>query len=236
MNMKKHLLLLTAGFFCCIISVKAQLPSLTKKEIKNGWVLLFDGKTFDGWQKANGTPFNGKGWKIEDGVLSTNPQDGHGGDIVTTKEFSDFEFSLDFKLEEGTNSGIKYCLIKNTSLGCEYQIIDDARHPDAKLGINGNRRLAALYDIMPPDTTAKKAKPLGEWNNVRIISKGKHVEHWLNGKKVLAYERGSDDFKKHIAESKFKDQKGFAEATQSSILLQEHGDVIHYRNVKIRVL
>lgn len=236
MNMKKHLLLLTAGLLCCIVSVKAQLPSLTKKEIKNGWTLLFNGKTFDGWQKANGTPFTGKGWKIENGVISVNPQDGRGGDIVTTKEFSDFEFSLDFKLEKGTNSGVKYCLIKNTSLGCEYQIIDDAHHPDAKLGINGNRRLAALYDIMRPDTTAKKSKPLGEWNNIRIISKGRHVEHWFNGRKVLEYERGSEAFKAHIAESKFKNEKGFAEAEKSPILLQEHEDVIHFRNIKIRVL
>jgi hypothetical protein len=212
----------------------AQLPHLSKKEVKKGWILLFDGKTFDGWQKANGKPFTGKGWSINNGVLSTNPSDGRGGDIVTIAEFSDFELSLDFKLEKGTNSGVKYFLFKNTSLGCEYQIIDDANHADAKLGINGNRTLSSLYDVMP--ASGKKINPLGEWNNIRIIATGKHVEQWLYGKKVLEFERDSDLFKKHIAESKFKKEKGFAETSPSPILLQEHEDVIHFRNIKIRNL
>lgn len=234
MNMKKNTSLLVLVLFCFIISAKAQLPSLSKKEIKNGWVLLFDGKTFDGWQKANGTAFTGEGWKIENGIISVTPQSGHGSDIVTSKEFSDFEFTLDFKLEKGTNSGVKCFLIKNTSLGCEYQLIDDANHPDAKLGKDGNRRLAALYDIMPPNTADKTVKPLEEWNTMRIISKGRHVEHWLNGKKVLEYERGSETFKNLVADSKFKKENGFAEVAKSPILLQDHGDVIHFRNIKIR--
>jgi hypothetical protein len=231
----KRKALLAAITLLGYIPVKAQLPSLTKKEIKDGWVLLFDGKTFDGWQKANGSPFDGKGWKVENGIISTNPQTGHGGDLVTTKDYKDFEFSLEFKLEEGTNSGIKFFLIKNSSLGCEYQLIDDAHHPDAKLGRDGNRTLAALYDVIPP-TSVKKSKPLGEWNTVRVVSKGKHVEHWLNGEKVLEYERGSDAFKAFIAQSKFKNEKVFAEAETSAILLQEHGDVIHFRNIKLRTL
>ncbi len=233
--MKKASFLLVISFFCYVASVEAQLPSLSKKEIKKGWILLFDGKTFEGWQKSNGKPFSGKGWKIENGVLSVNPADGRGGDIVTTKEFSDFELSVDFKLEKGTNSGIKYFLFKNTSLGCEYQIIDDANHPDAKLGKNSNRTLAALYDLIPPSAN-KKNKPLGEWNQVRIIAKGKHVEHWLNGRKMVEFERGSETFKNYVAESKFKKEKGFAETEPSPILLQEHEDVIHFRNIKIRNL
>jgi hypothetical protein len=235
MHNTKTIFLLAFGLFSCVSAVQAQLPTLGKKEIKHGWVLLFDGKTFNGWKKANGTPFTGKGWKIEDGVLSVNPEDGHGGDIVTTAEFSDFELSLDFKLEKGTNSGVKCFLIKNTSLGCEYQLIDDENHPDAKLGKDGNRSLASLYDISPP-STAKKSKPLGEWNKIRIISKGKRVEHWLNGVMVLMYERGSDNFKHLIADSKFKNEKGFAETDKSPILLQEHGEVIYFRNIKIRTL
>jgi hypothetical protein len=211
------------------------VPSLSKKETSKGWVLLFNGINFDGWQKSNGEPFNGKGWSIENGVLSTNPAAGHGGDIITDKVFGDFELSLEFQLEKGTNSGVKYALIKNTSLGCEYQLIDDANHPDAKLGKDGNRSLAALYDIMSPDPN-KPTKPLGGWNTMLIKSKGTHVEHWLNGKKVLEYERGIGDFKKFIAQSKFNTTKGFAEAAQSAILLQEHGDVIHFRNIKIRTL
>lgn len=234
-DMKKSNLLLVLCFILGSVSLKAQLPSLSKKEVKKGWVLLFDGKTFDGWKKANGQPFTGIGWKIEDGALSVDPTNGRGGDIVTTKEFTDFELSLDFKLEKGTNSGVKYSLFRNTSLGCEYQIIDDANHPDAKLGRNGNRSLAALYDLMPA-SGRKKAKPLGEWNTLRIVSKGKHVEHWLNGKKVLEYERGSEQFQKAVAESKFKKETGFGETVPSPILLQEHEDVIHYRNIKIRSL
>jgi hypothetical protein len=232
MKLNKYALLLGIGIFC-FVTAKAQLPSLSKKEIKERWTLLFDGRTFDGWQKADGTSFNGKGWKIENGVISVNPQDGGGGDIVTTKEFSDFELSLDFKMVKGTNSGVKYFLIKNTSLGCEYQLIDDENHPDAKLGKNGDRSLGGVYDIMPPSVD-KKSNPLGEWNNMQIVVKGNHVEHWLNGKKILEYERGSEQFKSMIAESKFKTTKGFAEATQSAILLQEHGDIIYFRNIKIR--
>ena len=232
MNIKIYNLLLVLSFIG-ITSAKAQLPFLTKKEIKQGWVLLFDGKTFAGWQQANGTPFTGKGWKIENGVLSVNPEDGAGTNITTQKEYTNFDLSLDFKLEKGTNSGVKCFLIRNTSLGCEYQLIDDENHPDAKMGRNGNRSLGSLYDIMPP-ATDKKVNPLGEWNNMHIVSKGKHVEHWLNGKKILEYDRGSEKFKSLVAESKFKTTTGFAEADQSAILLQDHGDVIHFRNIKIR--
>jgi len=235
MDKTKTIFLLAFGIFCCVLSVQAQLPTISKKEIKQGWMLLFDGKTFDGWKKANGTPFTGKGWKIEEGVLSVNPGDGRGGDIVTTAEFSDFELSLDFKLVKGTNSGVKCFLNKNTSLGCEYQLIDDENHPDAKLGKDGDRSLASLYDISPP-SAAKKTKPLGEWNTMRIISKGKKVEHWLNGERVLVYERDSDKFKSLIAESKFKNEEGFAETDRSPILLQEHGEAIYLRNIKIRTL
>ena len=232
MNIKIYSLLFVLTFIS-IASTKAQLPILSKKEIKQGWVLLFDGKKFEGWQKANGTPFTGKGWKIENGVLSVNPENGEGGDIITTKEYTDFDLSLDFKLEKGTNSGVKCFLIKNTSLGCEYQLIDDENHPDAKLGKNGNRTLGSLYDIMPP-AADKKVNALGEWNNMHILSKGKLVEHWLNGKKILEYERGSEKFKSMVAESKFKTTTGFAEADRSAILLQEHGEAIHFRNIKIR--
>jgi hypothetical protein len=232
MNTKKRIWLAATLF--CLSAAMAQPARLTKKEIKDGWILLFDGKSLDGWQKSNGQAFNGKGWSVSDGVLSTDTASGHGGDIVTTKKFGDFELSLEFKLEPGTNSGIKYALFNNTSLGCEYQLIDDARHPDAKLGKNGNRTLGALYDVLPPSD--KKVKPVGEWNSVRIVKKGTHAEHWLNGSMVLSYDRTSDVFKKGVAESKFKKDAGWAEVSSSPILLQEHGDIIHYRNVRIRNL
>lgn len=229
--MKKHVFILL--MICFVTAAKAQMPSLTAQEKKDGWMLLFDGKDLAGWQKPSGKPVADTGWVVENGVLSTTGK--HGGDIVTNREFTDFEFMLDFKLEKGTNSGIKYHLLKNSSLGCEYQIIDDANHVDAKLGKNGNRTLAALYDLIPP-SGAKKAMPLGEWNHVRIVSKGNHVEHWLNGKKMVEFERRSEDMKKLIGESKFKNDKGFSEPDSSPLLLQEHGDVIHYKNIKIKSL
>lgn len=232
MKTKTTIWLLASVFSVC--TAVAQPTALSEKEIKDGWIVLFDGKSLDGWQKSNGQPFGGKGWKVENGVLSTDTASGHGGDIVTTKEFADFELSLEFKLEPGTNSGIKYSLFKNTSLGCEYQLIDDARHADAKLGINGNRTLSALYDLLPP--SGKTAKPVGEWNTVRIVKKGSHAEHWLNGKMVLSYDRTSDLFKNAFAASKFKKENGFAETSPSPILLQEHGDIIHYRNIRIKNL
>jgi len=231
--MKKTVLLL-AYFVLCAGFLQAQLPKLSKKEKKEGWILLFDGATSTGWKKFNGQPFPAKGWKIENGVLATEPG-GKGGDIVTEQEFSDFELSVDFKITKGANSGIKYFILPNSDLGCEFQILDDVNHPDAKLGKNGDRLQGGLYDIIPP-STGKKDKPIGEWNNARIISKGQHVEHWLNGKKIVSYERGSDAFKAMLSESKFKGNTKFATPTQSSILLQDHGDVVSFRNIKIKVL
>jgi len=230
----KKISLLLACMILCAGALQAQLPKLSKKEVKQGWILLFDGVSSNGWKKANGKPFPEKGWVIENGTLTTEPG-GKGGDIITTQEFSDFELSIDFKIEKGTNSGIKYFILPNSSLGCEYQILDDANHPDAKQGKDGNRLQGSLYDLIAP-SPKKKDKPIGEWNNARIISKGSHVEHWLNGKKVVSYERGSDAFKTLIAGSKFKNEKNFSTPVQAPILLQDHGDVVSFRNIKIRIL
>ena len=231
--MKKISLLIA---FCVMSSgfLHAQIPQLSKKEQKQGWILLFDGVTSKGWKKANGQPFPEKGWKIENGVLSVDPA-GKGGDIVTVGEFSNFELSIDFKITKGANSGIKYFILPNSSLGCEFQILDDATHPDAKEGINGNRLQGSLYDLIPP-SPKKKDKPVGEWNNARIVSKGQKVEHWLNGKKIVSYERGSNAFKALVAGSKYKNDKAFATPVQASILLQDHGDIVSFKNIKIRIL
>lgn len=225
---------------CYTLSVEAQDNQLTTQEKKQGWQLLFDGKTTAGWKSANKSGFPEKGWKIENGVFMVEPKGG-GGDIVTINEYGDFELSVDFRLTEGTNSGIKYFVgyFKSSptgnpgALGLEYQIIDDARHPDAKAGKNGNRALSSLYDLIPA-STQKKVKGMSEWNTVRIISKGHHVEHWLNGVKVLEYERGSEEFKKLIAESKYKDIPGFGLNDTGRIMLQDHGDQIYFRNIKIK--
>lgn len=233
------------GMTLASVSVAAaQINTLTPKEIRQGWKLLFDGKTMNGWRGAYLDSLPTKGWEVKDGVLIVEPSGGgeaaFGGDIVTIDEYSSFELSLDFKLTEGANSGIKYFVTEalpktpGSAIGLEYQILDDAKHPDAKLGINGNRTLASLYDLLPAHD--KKPNPIGQWNHARIVVKGTHVEHWLNGNKVLSYERGGTLFLEHKAVSKFKDRAGFGEAASGHILLQDHGNQVFYRNIKLRIL
>ena len=231
--MKQVFFTILAAILCTGMA-QAQLPELTRDEINQGWKLLFDGKTSTGWKSYRADrPFPEKGWVIANGVLTTDPE-GKGGDIITTEEFSDFELSIDFKISKGGNSGIKYFILPGTNLGCEYQVLDDENHPDAKLGKPGTRLQGGLYDVIPPKN--KQDKPVGEWNTARIISKGNHVEHWLNGTKIVEYERGSDAFKALKAESKFSDNAQWATPVQSPILLQDHGDVVSFRNIKIRIL
>ena len=218
--------------------------TLSLKEQKHGWRLLFDGKTMNGWRGAYMDSLPPRGWEVRDGMLIVQASGGgeaaFGGDIVTVEEFSSFELTVDFKLTEGANSGIKYFVTEQlpktpgSAKGLEYQILDDAKHPDAKLGINGNRTLASLYDLIPAQHT--KPAPIGEWNHARILVRKAHVEHWLNGAKVLEYERGGKKFLAHKAESKFKDLPGFGEAEKGHILLQDHGNQVFFRNVKIRPL
>ncbi|MGV3589838.1 MAG: 3-keto-disaccharide hydrolase [Adhaeribacter sp.] len=213
---------------------------LTTAEKSAGWKLLFDGKTAAGWRGVGKDAFPSGGWKIENGeliILKTNSGDARkGGDIVTTEQFSDFELTLEAKLTPGANSGLKYFVIeqKGSALGLEFQILDDDRHPDAKMGKNGNRTIGSLYDLIPAQN--KQAKPIGAWNQIRLVAKNKHVEHWLNGTKVVEYERGSPEFRQLVAESKYKKYENFGEAAQGPILLQDHSDEVHFRNIKIRTL
>jgi len=229
----KRLLIISLSSILYIGMVQAQLPKLSDEEIQQGWKLVFDGKTSTGWKSYRADlPFPEKGWIIENGVLIIDPA-GRGGDIVTEEAFSDFELSVDFKITKGANSGIKYFILPGTNLGCEYQILDDENNPDAKLGKNGSRLQGGLYDVIPP-AKDKKDNPVGEWNNARIISKGAQVEHWLNGKKIVEFERGSAAFKELKAESKFSAEENWATPVKSPILLQDHGDVVYFRNIKIR--
>ncbi|HWR34333.1 MAG TPA: DUF1080 domain-containing protein [Clostridia bacterium] len=222
----------------------AKPNTLSPKEKKEGWKLLFDGKTTKGWRGAYLDSFPAKAWDVRDGMMIVQSFGGgeaaQGGDIVTVDEYSNFDLMVDFKLTDGANSGIKYFVTEQlprtpgSAIGLEYQVLDDAKHPDAKLGKDGNRTLASLYDLIPAAT--KMPNPIGEWNHARIVVQGSHVEHWLNGVKVVEYERGGKDFLERKAMSKFKDRTGFGEATQGHILLQEHGSEVFYRNVKIRML
>jgi hypothetical protein len=213
----------------------AQIPSLTAKEKKQGWKLLFDGKTSNGWSGMDGKPFPDKGWKIENGYLHFDPKEGRTGSLITKEEFADFVLVLEFKITKGANSGIKYYLLPGTGVGCEYQVLDDDVHPDAKLGKDGNRTQAGLYDLIPP-SPAKKNKPIGEWNQARIVARKGRVEHWLNGVKTVEFDRFSPEFQQLVQGSKFKEIAGFAQVKQSSLLLQDHGDEVFYRNIKIRKL
>ena len=222
-------------YLLCMVVVLSAYILQAQAPGKEKWVSLFDGKSLKGWRAATSDVAPDSAWSVTNNEIMFNPKKGHGADIITTRSFKDFDFTLQFKVSEGGNSGIKFFLIPNTNLGCEYQIIDDSKHPDAKLGINGNRKTASLYDIIPASEN-KKYKPAGQWNTVRVVSKGNHVEYYLNGEKTVEFDRGSEDFKKGIAASKFKTTKGFAEASSSPILLQAHGDQVSFRDIKIKEL
>ncbi len=209
--------------------------SITNAQTKTqkGWLYLFNSKDLNGWRNSQRDTLPDKSWYAQNSELIFDPAKGHGSDIITNRSFKNFDLSVQFKISEGGNSGIKYFLLPNTSLGCEYQIIDDSMHPDAKLGVNGNRTTGSLYDIMPADS-GKPYKPAGEWNTARIVVRANHAEHWLNGVKILEYERGSEAFKQAISKSKFNTTKGFTEVASSPVLLQAHGDKVSYRNIKIK--
>jgi hypothetical protein len=229
-----------------IYVVNMQPNRLTDYEKKNGWKLLFDGISHQGWKSARGDKFPDKGWVIENGNLSVLPSHGkesaNGGDIVTNEEFGAFDLSFSFRLTPGANSGVKYfvTLLEKTegsAIGLEYQVLDDSLHPDAKLGINGNRTLASLYDLIKADKQKRFIRPPGEWNWGRVVvHPDNRVEHFLNGVKVLEYVRGSEEYRKLVAESKYKVWPNFGEAKQGHILLQDHGDAVSFRNIKIREL
>ncbi|MGH7599939.1 MAG: 3-keto-disaccharide hydrolase [bacterium] len=220
------------------------LNTLSEQEKSEGWKLLFDGKTTNGWRGAHKDTFPAGGWMIENGELivldSGGGESRNGGDIVTMDEYSNFDLKLEFKLTESANSGIKYFVTEKeqpngSAIGLEFQILDDERHPDAKLGNHeGSRTVASLYDLIKAEN--KTVNPMGEWNEARIVSNGRHIEHWLNSKKVLEYERGSEAFRKLVAESKYKIWENFGEAPSGHILLQDHGNKVFFRNIKIKVL
>ncbi len=227
--------------------------TLSEREKADGWKLLFDGKTFTGWRGIGRPDIPPGHWTIEDGAIkkvkSVNvplQKDGQplaGGDLMTVETFGDFELSFEWKISPGGNSGVKYNVSEEMSranppgtaaLGFEYQVLDDDLHADAKNG--PNRTAAALYDLVPPDPAAKKLKPVGSYNEARIVFVGSHGEHWLNGAKVLEYDLGSPRFRELLAKSKYRSIAGFADRRKGHIVLQDHTDEVYYRNIKIQIV
>lgn len=224
--------------------VNCIVNTISPKEAKEGWALLWDGKTTNGWRGAKISNFPEIGWVIDNGILKVLKSGGgestNGGDIVTTRKYKNFILSVDFKITEGANSGVKYFVNpdlnkgEGSAIGCEFQILDDDKHPDAKLGVRGNRKLGSLYDLIP----APENKPFNkkDFNTAVVVVKDNKVEHWLNGVKILEYERNNDMWKALVNYSKYRDWPNFGNAAEGNILLQDHGDEVWFKNVKIKEL
>lgn len=230
-------LLLTGSF---VNAQKANL--LTKNEVKNGWVLLFDGKSTTGWRGAYSNKFPSHGWAVKDGELrgelSNGMESGDAGDIVTLKKYKNFELKFDWKLGKGGNSGVKYFIEerlpkpeKGSQSGYEYQLIDDATYIYENKLLPPDLKTASIYDVVPakkPDVT------INVWHSSKIVVKDNHIEHWLDGAKVLDVNRSDTVFQQGVTNSKFKDYPGFANINQGHILLQDHGHSVAFKNIKIK--
>ncbi|WP_146904152.1 3-keto-disaccharide hydrolase [Adhaeribacter aerolatus] len=211
--------------------------ALTKAEKAAGWTLLFDGKSMDQWRgfRKDNVPTV---WQVEDGAIALTGKGG--GDIITKNQYENYELMLDWKISEGGNSGIIYNVSEDPQYkatyhtGPEMQVLDDERHPDAKQGKNGNRQAGSNYDMIPLSTPA--VKPAGQWNTVRLVVNKGHVEHWLNGKKVVEYQLGSPEWEAMVKGSKFAAMPGYGRIKKGHIALQDHGDKVWYKNIKIRQL
>jgi hypothetical protein len=240
MHVKLKIPLFVAG---CLISVLAISPksfsqkanTLTSKEKRDGWQLLFDGTSTQGWTTPKGATIP-QGWAVKDGNLIAL-KGGKGGDIVSVNQYGDFDLMLDYNIEPEGNSGVKYFYTtyqKGGNLGIEYQLLDDELAEDNK---KENHLTGSFYDVMPPDASLKKMNSPGQWNTIRIVAKGNHVEHWLNGVKILEFTRGTQEYSKAVNLSKFKEAiPAFGTVEKGHILLQEHGAKVSFRNIKIKSL
>ena len=229
-------ILLITAFVLQTMSVLAAQPTntLTDEEKAAGWKLLFDGRSLQGWRLYGKKAAPESGWKVEDGLLKKLPKQ-RGGDIITEAKFEDFDLTWEWRITTGGNNGLKYLVTEERTAGPghEYQMLDDDVHPDGKRG--PKRQTASFYEVLPP-AADKPVKPVGEWNLSRVLIQGNHVEHWLNGAKVLEYELGSEAVMAGVANSKFKNAPGFGTKIKGHIMLTDHQDECWFRNMKIREL
>ena len=232
---KQLILILLIGIIGSAAVVAQPVNTLTAREKKDGWTLLFDGNSTAGWTTPGGKPVPA-GWVIENGTL-TAKKGAKGGDIVSADEYGNFELVFDYTIEPTGNSGVKYFYTKyetGGNLGMEYQLLDDKLAEDNK---KANHLTGSFYDVMPPNTDQKNVNEPGQWNTVRIVAKGKQVEHWLNGVKILTFMREGPAFTEAVAQSKFsKTVPAFGTVDKGHILLQEHGHEVSFKNIKIRIL
>jgi hypothetical protein len=238
LNLASMLLALLLAVLMAGAATGADEPpnTLSATERAAGWRLLFDGTTLNGWRGYKRPDTAGLRWRVTDGCIGLGPSDGSDTlgqrDIVSTDTFDQFDLRFEWTVQPGSNSGLKYFVTENrdAAIGHEYQIIDDERHADAKVG--GERQTASFYDVRA--ATSHPTRPVGEWNSARVLVQDNHVEHWLNGVKVLEYELGSPELAAAVEDSKFKGMAGFGTRVRGHILLQDHGDAVCFRSVKIK--
>lgn len=243
--MNPRFLALPFALVCFSPAVHAADNQLTSAEKSAGWSLLFDGQSLNGWRgyRLKGLPEN-LGWEIKDGALHAKPQkydmsnipmaEFRKSELITEKQFTDFELSWDWKIAKAGNNGLKYFVTeaRPNAPGPEYQMMDDANHPDGKMG--PTRHTGSFYDVLPG--AADKTSPVGQWNTSRIVVRGNNVEHWLNGTKVVSCTLGSPEVKAGLAKSKFKNEPGFGDKITGHFMLTYHGDECWVKNVKVREL
>lgn len=220
------------AFVALAASAADTKPVLSDDEKKDGWTLLFDGETTTGWKKIGDKDFPKEGWEVAEGCLHHTK--GHGGDIVTGEAYENFELSLEWKIAPGGNSGVKYRVEDKAGAGFgpEMQVLDDEKHPDGK---HPKTAAGSLYNVIATNDK-KKLKPTGEFNSAKLVVNGNHAEHWLNGEKVVDYEFFSEEWKAAVALSKFKGKANYGQPAKGHLLLQDHGDEVWFRNIKIKVL
>jgi hypothetical protein len=249
----RRVAVLVAGLSIFAVSLASQSAArpntLSAQERAAGWRLLFDGSTLKGWRGLGYDTVPTAHWKVENGAIKKiasgnvpkmpDGQPANGGDLMTVDAFTDFELAFEWKVSPGANSGLKYNVSEEFSLahatnhaalGWEYQVLDDSLSEDNKIP---SHLAGSLYEMIAPKRT-KPLAPVGRWNSARIVLRGMHGEHWLNGEKILEFEMGSAEFQALYLKSKYRTIPGFADRRTGHLILQDHGDEAYFRSIKIR--